>query len=626
MRFEILNFGGATDLANRKRQAADALQTERICALPTAAFGFLHLAVGALALGVALLRIGAAEAAKPNSPAPTQHIFPALGAVAERRVQVEWNRFHDHAGLSAIEAKLHEAFPDLTKLYSIGKSVQGRDLWCLEITSPKGGDPKRKPAMYIDGNIHGNEVQAGEVVCYTAWYLLHQYGRVEKVTELLDHTVFYLIPTINPDGRDRWFHHAQTQHSSRSGLRPLDSDRDGAADEDDVDDLDGDGSITQMRIKDPNGRWKRHPDYPDHLMIPAAPDERGEYTLLGDEGIDNDGDGKVNEDAGGGYDMNRNWAWDWQPNYIQFGAQEYPFSLPETRALSEFVIAHPNIGAGQSFHNFGGMILRGPGREGGEIHGADEHVLSTIASRGEKMLPYYRSMVTWRDLYTTWGSETEWHYGARGILSFVNELWTPKNMFKTGGDPSQEDQAAFAKYVLLNEGVVKWHGYDHPTYGKIEIGGMKKEFGRVPPSFLLEEECHRNMAFTLYHADQLPRLHIAEVKADAIQTGLFRVWVTIENHRLIPTRVEQDVRNKITAPDIVSLSGSGVKVLSAGRVTDPYFKRVEAVKRRPERVELDSIPGLGAARVQFIVSGSGSFKVTVDSVRGGVREVEQTLP
>ena len=124
-----------------------------------------------------------------------------------------------------------------------------------------------------------------------------------------------------------------------------------------------------MRIKDPQGRQKRHPDYPEHLMIRAKPDEPGEYTLLGWEGIDNDGDGRVNEDGRGGYDLNRNWSWDWQPAYIQYGAMDYPFSQPEPRAVARFVLAHPNIAAGQCFHNNGGMILRGPGRDGGEMKG-----------------------------------------------------------------------------------------------------------------------------------------------------------------------------------------------------------------------------------------------------------------
>ncbi len=291
-----------------------------------------------LFLGLAALALRGAEVAdrRPKADDPAGHSFPALGSSAQRKVNVEWNRFYDTAGLGSILARLHTAFPKLTRLYSVGKSVEGRDLWCLEVTSGSG-DAKRKPGMYIDGNIHGNEVQGGEAVAYTAWYLCHQYGRLDKVTELLDRCVFYLIPTINPDGRDHWFHQAQTAHSSRSGIRPFDNDHDGVADEDDVDDLDGDGSITMMRIKDPHGRWKPHPQFPEYLMVEAAPDEPGEYTLLGYEGIDNDGDGLVNEDPVGGYDMNRNWAWDWQPNYIQFGSQEYPFSLPETRALSEFI-------------------------------------------------------------------------------------------------------------------------------------------------------------------------------------------------------------------------------------------------------------------------------------------------
>ena len=78
---------------------------------------------------------------------------------------------------------------------------------------------------------------------------------------------------------------------------------------------------------------------------------KGELSRLGSEGIDNDGDGRINEDGPGGYDMNRNWASDWQPNYIQYGAGEYPFDRKETNAVAQFILKHPNIAAGQSYHN-----------------------------------------------------------------------------------------------------------------------------------------------------------------------------------------------------------------------------------------------------------------------------------
>jgi hypothetical protein len=560
---------------------------------------------------------------RPKAGNPAGHAFPALGISAERKVPVAWNRFYDHTGLTAILARLNRAFPDLTKLYSIGKSTQGRYIWCLEVTARNVGDPDRKPGMYIDGNIHGNEVQAGETVAYTAWYLCHQYGRLDKVTSLLDERVFYLIPTVNPDGRDLWFH---TGERARSGQEPLDNDRDGLVDEDGAEDLNGDGFITMMRIKNPHGRFKLHPDYPEYLMVRTRPDELGEYDLLGSEGIDNDGDGRINEDGPGGYDMNRNWGFDWQPNYVQYGAQDYPFSQPETRAVSEFVLAHTNIAAAQSYHNAGGLILRGPSREGGEMEDQDDRVLNLIAERGEKIIPFYRSIIIWQDLYTTWGDEMQWLYGARGILAFGNELWTSKNLYKMPDSPSDEQEAEFIKYVLMDDGFVPWQEYEHPTYGTIEIGGQKKEWGRTPPSFLLEEELHRNMAFTLYHADMMPLIEISEIKVDKLGESLFKIWVTIENKRLIPTRTSRDVAHHISPPDVVSIKGGNLRVLSGGRVTDRYFKRVNAVKRRPYRVELDTIEGMNTTLIQFVVEGKGEFTITVDSAKAGLFTKNRQLP
>lgn len=55
-------------------------------------------------------------------------------------------------------------------------------------------------------------------------------------------------------------------------------------------------------------------------MIRVEPGEKREFEILGMEGIDNDGDGLLNEDGPGGYDSNRDWGFNWEPNYIQSGA------------------------------------------------------------------------------------------------------------------------------------------------------------------------------------------------------------------------------------------------------------------------------------------------------------------
>ncbi len=585
-----------------------------------------RIRVAAVALSLLCLFWSPAPGGRPKTPELADCALPALGASYPRKVEIAWNRFYDHAGLASILTRLHEAFPDLTALYSIGKSTEGRDLWCLEVTARRVGDPKRKPGMYIDGNIHGNEVQAGEAVAYTAWYLCHQYGRLDRVTALLDNYIFYLVPTVNPDGRDRWLRDCTGARNSRGGSAPVDGDRDGTINKNEYEDLDGNGCITQMRIKDPQGRWKKHPDYPEYLMVRAKPDEPGEYTLLGWEGLDKDGNGRIDTGGLGSYDLNRNYPYDWQPEYIQFGSMHYPLSQPETRAVADFVLAHPNIAAAQCYHNSGGEILRGPGHEGGEMKKADERLLEIIGQRGERILPYYRSIITWKDLYTTWGDEDTWLYGGRGILAYTNEMWTEKNLYKGNQPTSNEDEAEFLKQVLLGDGVVPWKPYKHPTFGWIEIGGLKKEWGRTPPSFLLEEELHRNMAFTLYHAGTLPLVRISDVNVTPLGGRLFNVWVTIENQRLMPTRTAQDVDHHISPPDIVSIQGDDIKVVSSGRVTDRFFKRVEAVEYRPERVELETIPGMEAARVQFLLQGSGRFTVTFDSARGGLLHREGALP
>jgi hypothetical protein len=102
--------------------------------------------------------------------------------------------------------------------------------------------------------------------------------------------------------------------------------------------------------------------------------------------------------------------------------------------------------------------------------------------------------------------------------------------------------------------------------------------------------------------------------------------MTIENDRPMPTRTGQDRDHHINPPDLVSVRGSDLRVLSSGLVTDRFFKQVQAVEYRPERVELDTIDGMDATRVQFIVQGSGSFTVTVDSAKGGLLRKDGSLP
>jgi hypothetical protein len=565
--------------------------------------------------GLILLSGIAVQAQKPDQ------VFKGAGSPVNPKVPMSWNRYNDHAGITDICKKIAAAHPDLCKLESIGKSFQGRDLWCLTISDfKKGGDASRKPAMYIDGNIHSNEVQGSEFALYTAWYLTESFADVKYIQELLADKTFYIVPTINPDARDNFFHEPNNANSPRSGLIPVDNDRDGVADEDGYDDLDKDGNIVMMRRKNPNGRWKQDTKDP-RKMVMVGPEERGDYELLGYEGIDNDGDGLVNEDGYTfEYDPNRDWGWGWQPNYIQNGAYKYPFSLPENRAVMEFVMKHPNIAAAQSYHNSGGMILRGPGgqEDVGTYNANDVRIYDVLGKKGEELLPGYRYLVVYKDLYSAYGGELDWFYGGRGVYTFSNELWTSYLMFNKNddGNDASDPSYEFDRYLLFKDAFVEWHEYNHPQYGKIEIGGFKKNFGRMHPGFLMESDAHRNMSFSIFHCFQTPKLSIDSIAEKDLGDGLKEITAVVSNERIIPTHASQDLKFKIEKPDVISLTGA--KVL-AGMVVDNRDLNINTEqKTNPAAIEVANIPGQGTVTVRWVVQGSGKYTITVDSRKGGL--------
>ena len=543
-------------------------------------------------------------------------VFRAAGSPENPKVQISWNRYYNHAGITEICKKLAAAHPDLVKVSSIGKSYQGREMWVLTVTDFKKGKPEDKPAFYMDGNIHSNEIQGTEMAMYTAWYLAESFASVGFIKELLADKVFYIVPTINPDARDHYMKEPNTPHSPRSGVIPVDNDRDGLINEDGFSDLDGNGHITQMIRKSPTGRYKKDPSDPRRL-VQVKVDEIGEYEILGSEGVDRDGDGRVGEDGTGYYDPNRDWAWKWQPNYIQNGAYKYPFSLPENRNVRDFVMAHPNIAGAQSFHNSGGMLLRGPGAEedAGTYNAEDSRIYDAIGKKGELLIPGYRYMIVYKDLYTAWGGELDWFYGGRGIYTFSNELFTSSMMFnkQNGG---QEESYEFDKSLLFGDAIIEWKEYNHPQYGKIEVGGVKKNFGRADPGFLLESDAHRNMAFCIYHAYSMPKLVVEEISEKSLGGGLTEITAVITNKRMMPTHASQDLKFKIERPDYITLEGA--KVIAGMIVEDRDMNEAHEQKTNPSTIEVENIPGMESVTVRWIVSGGKNYTIKVDSKKGGV--------
>ena len=263
------------------------------------------------------------------------------------------------------------------------------------------------------------------------------------------------------------------------------------------------------------------------------------------------------------------------------------------------------------------MILRGPGAESfGSYPAADVRVFDELGKEGERMLPHYRYMVIWKDLYTVFGGFATWTYEGLGIISFTNELWTSQRLFpdetssgRRRFDP--EPRQFFDDKLLSSDGFVEWHPYDHPLYGPIEIGGFKKDVGRVPPSFLIEEMVHRNALFCLEHAAEMPSIAIDRIEVSDLSGGVRSVDVLFRNDHLIPTRTARAAEVKIGRPDEFTLSGDGIEVLAGGFRTDRFRpERIDLAENEPGRLLRER--GIGSraeVRVRWFVRGSGKARV-----------------
>ena len=551
------------------------------------------------------------------------------------KVKLDFNRWHDVDELWSDLKKLEKAYPKFLKVGSVGKSHDGRDIMYMTINNPETGPEMSKAAMYIDANIHGNEIQGGEICLYTIWYLMENYGRIDKITHLVDERVFYIFPTVNPDGRQYFMD--GDGGGARSGHIPVDDDNDGLYDEDGPNDLNGNGVIEQIRKYVPGKGDMKISTVDKRILEPVEYGETGDYILLGLEGIDDDGDGLINEDGPGAYDPNRNWAVDWQPDYVQSGAMDYPFELPEAKAINDFLMSHPNIAGVQAYHNNGGMILRGPGAESlGEFPASDARFYDELGQNGERMLPFYRYIVIWSGLYTVHGGFTDWTNDGLGIVSFSNELWNGRQYFtspelqKQTEDPNspiygEKADFFFDDYLEFGDEYTNWKEFDHPVYGKVEMGGRwKKTEGRVPPRFMNEELCHRNMAFTLYQADEMPMMKMGDHKVEKLGNDVYKVWVEFSNPKIVPPITEKAAQNNVVRPDLLTFEGN-MDIISAGWVNDPLTDEyLKPVTREIDQQDLKRIiirnghPGKTSRTIQYIVKGKGNVNITYNSVKGGI--------
>ncbi len=392
---------------------------------------------------------------------------------------------------------------------------------------------EEKPGFYVDGNIHSGELTGSAVTLYLMGYLLDRYGEDPEVTRLLDTRVFYLRPKFNPDGADLAL---LKDVSLRSTVHPVDNDGDGSADDDPAEDLNGDGFITRMRIPDPEG----------NMLISGVRRGRdvteGSFYRVVSEGIDNDRDGRLNEDDIGGLDMNRNFPRNWEPEYLQPGAGDFPLSEPETYATVSFINDHPNITGIVHNHTSGGFVFRLPSAtDPARFDPADIELIVTLGEKYTEMTGRAVRPSSTHPVNHRYGTLISWAYWDRGIIGWVPEYWPGITAdYDNDGSTDELERLRFNDEELGGRYFVDWEPYEHPEFGRIEIGGWRQKFiSQNPPAELLEEECVLQMPWILWLADQSPLLEMAEPQVTPLGDDRFRVEVTVTNSGYLPTNLTE---------------------------------------------------------------------------------------
>jgi hypothetical protein len=221
--------------------------------------------------------------------------------------------------------------------------------------------------------------------------------------------------------------------------------------------------------------------------------------------VDNDGDGRFNEDGIGGLDLHRNYPENWRPDigldetergYTQNGAGAFPLSESETRTVVLFLLSHPNVSVVNSQDTRVPMHLRPPSTSKSEerMYPEDLAYYVYFDSLGTEITGY-----PWAgDVYYTYrmrvpvnpftgdsarpgplfGHSPDFGYWYYGAIWYGDELWNGGAMedYNNDGLRDQVDALTWDDRGNDGKGFREWESFEHPTLGRVEIGGFHPKF------------------------------------------------------------------------------------------------------------------------------------------------------
>ncbi len=532
-----------------------------------------------------------------------------------------------HDALEIALGKAAEAQPERVRLESLTKTGQGRDVWLVTLGKGEAGT---KPAILIVANLEADHVVGSQVALALIERLAGTKGQTTPAASWLDRVTLYVVPRLNPDGAER----ALNGIPCRTNLRPVDRDRDGRQGEDGPDDLNGDGVLTRMRLKDPRTATLVAEEADPRILRKVDP-AKGERAVFSeeDEGFDNDGDGLRNEDPPGGVNLNRNWPQRWTEFDPEAGFS--PASEPEVFALISFAFAHPEIAAVWSF-GLNDNLREPPAKPDSTLADADLPLFVELSRA-------FNSATTAKEPprsgspaskgasapgATTDGSISEWAYHQFGALGLASRLWTtpeipaPADRKEKDKDKEKEKKMSIpeggeARWLYWNDHVIGGKAFvpfetvDHPTLGKVEVGGWRPGVRLNPPADQVGAIAETHLAFLNELASRLPRLAVPEVKVEAKGGRLFAISAAVANEGNLPTALAQGVRTRKAPPVLVRLVPGKARLL-AGRPLERIETLAGSGARRDFSWLIQAPEGVDSVLLQVSCPKGGRVERQID--------------
>jgi hypothetical protein len=509
---------------------------------------------------------------------------------------------------------LGDKYPQWVKTKSLTQTTGGNEVWMITIGTE---NTSQKPAIAVVGGVEGKHLLGVEMAIGFAEKLMAS-TNIDSVKALLNKQTFYVFPNMSPDATEQYFAKIKSERSGNANK--TDDDRDGKINEDDVDDLDGNGKITWMRILDPTGKYKINTDDPRSLLLAdASKGESGKYILL-QEGIDNDKDGEFNEDGTGGVNFNRNSSYNYK-NFVP-GAGEYAVSEKENRAIFDFLFDAFNVYAVVTFgptNNLSTPVTFNPTAIAKRVitgwFETDAKANALVSERYNKITKTKEAPKTPIES----GDFSQWAYFHYGRLSFSTPGWwipktTPDSARKEKRFVNEDPTANYLRWAVtqgINNTFSPWKAVNHPDFPgqTVEVGGVDPFVLINPPYKLVDGIVNKHTEFVLGLAAMAPKLELVNLKTEKVADGLTRVTLSVMNTGELPTYTKIGDRSYFLKKIVLKVNINANQTIVSGRKTQ----------------SLEGIQGKEFKEITWLIKGTGKITIDAGSPTTGSKSIAVNL-